>query len=84
MTIVDILLLEILRKSNDEINANKIHNSLVSIEISYAKANIHRKLNNLELKNLIVATWKKGNKFYSISPSGKKWLDKLKNQLREV
>ena len=82
MTTVDILLLKVLEKSNDEINAKKIHDGLGLLEISCCVASIYRRLKTLKSRIFVTIHWKTGNKFYSISPSGKHWLNTFENQLQ--
>lgn len=82
MTTIDILLLEILSRSN-EIKARDIYENLGHLEVSYCVANIYRRLHTLKSKNLVSIHWESGNKFYSISNLGKSHLSNFKAQLNK-
>jgi DNA-binding PadR family transcriptional regulator len=82
MTIIDMLLLETLNKPGTKLKIRELYNKLNSLEISCCVTSIYRRLNNLKVKNFIEIDWKEGNKFYSISDSGKHCIDTFKNQLK--
>lgn len=83
MTTVDIILLQILvKKANESLNIREIYHHLGNIEISSCASSIYRRLHNLKDKSLIRIHWETGSKFYSISETGKEYLNKFKKQLQ--
>ncbi|TAG96151.1 MAG: hypothetical protein EAZ09_06800 [Oscillatoriales cyanobacterium] len=66
MTVIDILLLEILNKSEAKVKIRKLYEKLNFLEISCCITGIYRRLNKLKGKNFIEIDWNETNKLYSI------------------
>ncbi len=84
MTVIDMLLLEILNKSEAKVKIRELYEKLNFLEISCCITSIYRRLNKLKAKNFIEIDWNERNKFYSISEPEKDYINTFKNQLKEV
>lgn len=82
MSTIDILLLEILDRTNTQLKIRELYNKLSFLEISCCAANIYRRLNKLKQKTLINDSWSKEGKVYSISETGKGWINEFKSKLK--